>query len=101
MINKNLLGCLRRWIFMDPYAIIVKPHVTEKTMNLIDQNNELAFVVRRESSKYQIKKAFEQLYGQEVERVNTHITSKGIKLAYIKLVGETEAEDVAVKMGVF
>ncbi len=86
---------------MDPYAIIVKPHVTEKTMNLIDQNNELAFVVRRDSTKAQIKKAFEQLYDQEVSRVNTHITSKGVKLAYIKLVGENEAEDVAVKMGVF
>jgi large subunit ribosomal protein L23 len=41
---------------MDPYAIIVKPHVTEKTMNLIDQNNELAFVVRRTATKGQIKK---------------------------------------------
>lgn len=86
---------------MDPYAIIVKPHVTEKTMNMIDQNNELAFIVNRESTKAQIKKAFEQLYDQEVLRVNTHITSKGLKLAYIKLVGENVAEDVAVKMGVF
>lgn len=41
---------------MDPYKIIVKPHVTEKTMNLIDQNNELAFVVRRTSTKAQIKR---------------------------------------------
>ena len=86
---------------MDPYKIIVKPHVTEKTMNLIDQKNELAFVVRRTSTKAQIKKAFEQLYDQEVARVNTHITPKGIKLAYVKLTEEGEAEDVAVKMGVF
>ena len=53
------------------------------------------------STKAQIKKAFEQLYDQEVARVNTHITSKGVKLAYVKLVEEGEAEDVAVKMGVF
>lgn len=86
---------------MDPYTIIVKPHVTEKTMNLIDQNNELTFVVRRNATKSQVKKAFEYLYDQEVERVNTHITSKGLKLAYVKLVEEGEAEDVAVKMGVF
>ena len=78
---------------MDPYKIIVKPHVTEKTMNLIDQNNELAFVVRRTSTKAQIKKAFEQLYDQEVARVNTHITPKGVKLAYVKLTEEGEAED--------
>ena len=86
---------------MDPYAIIVKPHVTEKTMNLIDQNNELTFVVKRNATKSQIKKAFEFLYDEEVVRVNTHITSKGLKLAYVKLAEEGEAEDVAVKMGVF
>ena len=42
---------------MDPYSVIVKPHVTEKTMNLIDQNNELTFVVNRESNKASIKNA--------------------------------------------
>lgn len=86
---------------MDPYSIIVKPHITEKTMNLIDQNNELVFVVKRDSSKGEIKVAFEELFDQEVLRVNTHITPKGVKLAYIKLAEENEAEDVAVKMGVF
>ena len=86
---------------MDPYAIIVKPHVTEKTMNLIDQNNELTFVVNRESNKASIKNAFEQLYDVKVLRVNTHINSKGIKLAYIRLTEDEEAEDIAVKMGVF
>ena len=86
---------------MDPYSIIVKPHITEKTMNLIDQNNELVFVVKRDSSKGEIKAAFEELFDQEVLKVNTHITPKGVKLAYIKLAEENEAEDVAVKMGVF
>ena len=32
---------------MDSYSIIIKPHVTEKTMNLIDKNNEITFVVKR------------------------------------------------------
>jgi large subunit ribosomal protein L23 len=86
---------------MDPYAIIVKPHVTEKTMNLIDQNNELTFVVLRTSEKSDIKRACEELYDVKVERVNTQINSKGIKLAYIKLSSENKAEDIAVKMGVF
>ena len=86
---------------MDPYSVIVNPHVTEKTMNLIDQNNELTFVVNRESNKASIKNAFEQLYDVKVLRVNTHINSKGIKLAYIRLTEDEEAEDIAVKMGVF
>jgi large subunit ribosomal protein L23 len=86
---------------MDPYSVIVRPHVTEKTMNLIDQNNELAFVVLMKSNKNSIKKAFEQLFEETVERVNTHISSKGLKLAYIKLAEENKAEDIAVRMGVF
>ena len=86
---------------MDSYSIIIKPHVTEKTMNLIDANNEIAFVVRRTANKNQIKRAFVDLYEEEVERVNTHITPKGEKVAYIKLVEEEMAEELAVRMGVF
>ena len=62
---------------MDAYSIIIKPHVTEKTMNLIDLNNEITFVVRRSANKAQIKKAFEELYEEKVAKVNTHITTKG------------------------
>ncbi|MCE5214692.1 MAG: 50S ribosomal protein L23 [Methanobacterium sp.] len=86
---------------MDSYSIIIKPHLTEKSMNAIDQNNELSFVVRRTASKSQIKTAFEDLYAVKVERVNTQITSHGEKMAYIKLEAEHSAEDIAVKMGVF
>lgn len=86
---------------MDPYSIIVKPLLTEKTMNAIDQKNELTFVVRRTANKKQIRSAFEDLYAVKVEKVNTQITSKGDKLAYIKLAAEHSAEDIAVKMGVF
>ena len=86
---------------MDPYAVIEQPHITEKSMNLIDQNNELTFVVSRTSNKSTIKRAFEDLFAVKVERVNTHINFKGLKLAYIKLAAEHRAEDIAVKMGVF
>ena len=86
---------------MDSYSIIIKPHVTEKTMNLIDLNNEITFVVRRTANKGQIKRAFEDLYEEKVERVNTHITPKGEKVAYIKLVEEEMAEELAVRIGVF
>jgi len=86
---------------MDSYSIIIKPHVTEKTMNLIDENNEITFVVRRSANKMQIKKAFEELYEEKVEKVNTHISPKGEKVAYIKLVEEEMAEELAVRIGVF
>ena len=89
---------------MDSYSVIIKPHVTEKTMNLIDLNNEIAeiaFVVNRKANKRQIKFAFEDLYEEKVARVNTHITTKGVKVAYIKLVEEEMAEELAVRLGVF
>ena len=86
---------------MDSYSIIIKPHVTEKTMNLIDMNNKIAFVVNRKANKGQIKRAFEDLYDEKVLKVNTHITPKGQKVAYIKLVEEEMAEEIAVRMGVF
>ena len=86
---------------MDSYSIIIKPHVTEKTMNLIDENNEIAFVVRRSANKKQIKRAFEELFEEKVAKVNTHITTKGENVAYIKLVEEEMAEELAVRIGVF
>ena len=86
---------------MDAYSIIIKPHVTEKTMNLIDMNNEITFVVNRTANKRQIKRAFEELYDEKVAKVNTHITPKGEKVAFIKLVEEEMAEELAVRIGVF
>jgi large subunit ribosomal protein L23 len=86
---------------MDPYNIIIKPQLTEKSMNAIDYNNELTFVVRRTANRSQIKLAFEELFAVKVERVNTQINSRGVKLAYLKLAEEHSAEDIAVKMGVF
>ena len=70
-------------------------------MNLIDLNNEIAFVVDRKANKKQIKYAFEDLYEEKVERVNSHITPRGVKVAYIKLVEEEMAEEIAVRLGVF
>jgi len=86
---------------MDPYNIIIKPQLTEKSMNAIDYKNELTFVVRRTAKKAQIKKAFQELFDVKVERVNTQISSRGEKIAYLKLAEDASAEDIAVKMGVF
>ena len=86
---------------MDSYSIIIKPHVTEKTMNLIDLNNEITFVVNRKANKSHIKRAFEEFYEEKVAKINTHITQKDIKVAYIKLVEEEMAEELAVRIGVF
>ena len=46
---------------MDPYEIIFHPYVTEKTMNMMEKNNALEFVVKRKANKLQIKKAVEKM----------------------------------------
>jgi large subunit ribosomal protein L23 len=86
---------------MDSYSVIVRPHVSEKTTNQIDRNNEISFVVLRESNKSEIKKAFKHLFDEEVERVNTHINHKGLKIASIKLSEEGKADDIAIRIGLF
>ncbi len=51
--------------------IIKKPVVTEKMTQLGDKLNRYAFIVEKKANKIQIKKAVEELYGVEVEAVNT------------------------------
>jgi len=85
---------------MDPYKIIFHPFVTEKTMNFMEKNNALEFVVKRDSSKIQIKKAIEELFEVKVKNVNTRITKKG-KHAIVTFMPEFNAEDIGMRIGIF
>ena len=85
---------------MDPYRIVFHPYVTEKTMNFMEKNNALEFVVRRNSTKTQIKDAIEHMFDVEVENVNTRITKHG-KHAIVKFAPEFDAEDIGMRIGVF
>ncbi len=76
------------------------PHLTEKSMMLVDRANTIVFVVDQRSNKTDIRKEFEEIFGVKVERVNTEIGPKAKKKAYIKLEKEFNAADVAVKLGV-
>ena len=39
------------------YKIILRPLITEKTFDIIERENKLAFIVHREANKNQIKQA--------------------------------------------
>jgi large subunit ribosomal protein L23 len=84
---------------MNPYKILKYPYITEKSVGMIDKENKIVFVVDRKANKKQIKEAFEKLFEVKVEKVNTEITLKGEKKAYIKLKPEFKARDVATKLG--
>ena len=85
---------------MDPYKIIYHPYVTEKTMNFMERNNALEFVVKRNADKNTIKKAVEQLFEVKVKDVNTRITKRG-KHAIVKFMPEFKAEDIGMRIGIF
>ncbi|MEM5882723.1 MAG: 50S ribosomal protein L23 [Candidatus Aenigmatarchaeota archaeon] len=84
---------------MDPYKILRYPYLTEKSISLVEKENKIVFIVDRKATKKQIKEAFEKLFEVKVEKINTEITLKGEKKAYIKLKPEYKAIDVATKLG--
>ncbi len=54
----------------NPHDIIIKPIVTERSMD--DMNdNKYTFVVDRKSNKTEIKSAVEKVFGVKVSKVNT------------------------------
>ncbi len=84
----------------DPYAVIKYPVMTEKSMRMVEEENKLVFIVDRRANKPTIKRAVEELFDVEVEKVWTIITSRGEKKAIVKLKPEYKATDVAVKLGI-
>jgi len=86
---------------MDAFAVIKTPIVSEKTMKLIEEENRLVFYVERKATKADIKEAIKQLFNAEVAEVNTNITPKGQKKAYIKLKDEYNAGEVAASLGIY
>lgn len=91
-----------------PRAVLLTPYVTEKSMNHISgtvrqsntDGNRLEFIVRRDSTKAEIKAAFEKRYEAKVASVNTRITKNG-KHAIIKLTKDFSAEEVGMRLGIF
>ncbi|MEM5872075.1 MAG: 50S ribosomal protein L23 [Candidatus Aenigmatarchaeota archaeon] len=83
----------------DVWDILSYPHLTEKSMNMIEKENKLVFIVNKKVSKNDIKEAVEKEFGVKVEDVQTQITMKGEKKAYVKLNKEYSAMDIASKLG--
>ena len=74
---------------MEANKIIIKPLLSEKTYQDI-QNKKYWFVVDKNATKVQIKKAVEELFSVQVETVNTSITAQKPKRRQGKL-GHTQS----------
>ncbi len=74
--------------------------VTEKSTAELEKNI-LTAIVDTHAKKPEIRKEVERLFNVKVEKVNTLITPKGEKKAYIKLSPDYSAEEVLSRLGVY
>ena len=94
----------------DPFDIILMPWITEKTLEarrvsdpdigFLQNNNRIEFIVHRDATKAQIKRAVEELFEGKGAKVNTRITITG-KHAAVRLAEGYDAEEAALKLGAF
>jgi len=62
----------------DPYKIILRPVITEKSTWLKEMNREICFEVDMHANKIEIKEAVEKLFKVKIERVRV-VKKKGKK----------------------
>ena len=85
----------------DPNEVIIRPVVTEASLENMESANKLVFYVARKANKNTIKWAVETLYEVVVEKINTMIMPNGMKKALVRLAPEYSAADVATNLGIF
>jgi large subunit ribosomal protein L23 len=89
-------------------TILLHPYVTEKTMNAMSgtpnqdlkDGNKLEFVVRRDATRAEVKKAFEARFEAKVAKINIKVAKDG-KHAIIKLKEGYSAEEIGMRIGIF
>ena len=85
---------------LDHYTVIKLLLTTESTMKKIKENSMLLFIVDVKTNKHQIKETVEKLYDIDVTKVRTLTRPDREKKAYVHLVPDYDAVDVANKIRV-
>lgn len=78
--------------------IILKPHITEKTFAMVENERKICFIVDNNADKPKIIQAVKTLYNENVQRVNTARTIYG-KKAFVQFETTDKARDLATKIG--
>jgi large subunit ribosomal protein L23Ae len=84
----------------DKHRIIKYPLTTESAMKKIEDNNTLVFIVDIKANKRQIKDAAKKMYDIEPAKINTLIRPDGLKKAYVRLKQDSDALDIANRIGI-
>ncbi|MBT4870633.1 MAG: 50S ribosomal protein L23 [Candidatus Diapherotrites archaeon] len=85
---------------LEDLEIVFFPLVTEKSVNMIEAENKLTFIVADSANKQDVKRVIQKAYEVKVEKVNIIRDRKGRKKAIVKLGKENKAQDLATKLGV-
>jgi large subunit ribosomal protein L23 len=85
---------------LDPYEHLRFVLMTEKSIQLIETQNKMVFVVRRKATKPDIKKAVENAFQTPISKVTTVIDQKGRKKVFIKFAKEGMAGEIAIRLGI-
>lgn len=80
-------------------SVIIRPVVSESTIEKAEKLNVLTFIVNPKANKHQVRRALKELYGVDVEKVNVLITLKGEKKAYVKLSPQHKASELITRLG--
>lgn len=83
----------------NPWDTLLFPHLAEKSMNMVEVQNLLTFIVNKRSTKDDIREAVEKGFQVSVKNINTEITRKGVKKAYVTLSPKDSAADIATRLG--
>ena len=78
--------------------IIINPHISEKTFELVETQKRICFIVEKTASKTAIKEAIKTLYEENPINVNTARTIVG-KKAFIEFESIETARNLATKIG--
>ena len=97
---KVLKKAVKPVITFDKFSVIKHPLSSESAIKTIEDCNTLVFIVNKRSTKIMIKKACAELYSIKVKKVNTLITPRGEKKAYVALSSDQDALDIANKIGI-
>lgn len=84
---------------LDEYSIIKYPLNTESAMRKVEDDNTLVFLVDVRANKYQIRDAVKKMYGIDCDKINTLIRPDGMKKAFLRLPSDSDAVEIASKIG--
>ncbi|MGA7922949.1 MAG: 50S ribosomal protein L23 [Thermoplasmata archaeon] len=82
------------------HRIILHAYVTEKSMDEMERQNKLEFLVDARANRSEIRRAVEELYKCKVAKVNVKIVRMG-KIATVKFTSDYSSEDIGSRAGVF